>query len=89
MQVGGAIGLAVLATVSAEHTQSLLDDGESLKSALNAGYHVAYLIGAAFAAIAASIAIFVLRAPAPMPAHGAEPESVADGEPEPALSSPE
>jgi EmrB/QacA subfamily drug resistance transporter len=65
MQVGGAIGLAVLATVSAEHTKTLLDDGESLVPALNAGYHVAYLIGAAFAAIAVAIAVFVLRPPQP------------------------
>ncbi|HEX8051042.1 MAG TPA: MFS transporter, partial [Solirubrobacterales bacterium] len=81
MQVGGAIGLAILATVSAERTKSLLGDGESLASALNSGYHVAYLIGAAFAAIAVAIAVFVLRAPQPeaMPAHG-------EGEPEPALS---
>jgi sugar phosphate permease len=72
MQVGGAIGLAVLATLSAERTQSLLDDGASNASALTSGYHVAYLIGAGLAAIAAAIAIFVLRDPAPLAApHGA------------------
>jgi len=87
MQVGGAIGLAVLATLSAERTQSLLDDGESLASALNSGYHVAYLVGACFAAIAVAIAVFVLRAPAPgeMPAHEAA-EPAKEGEPEPAFS---
>ncbi|HEY6729777.1 MAG TPA: DHA2 family efflux MFS transporter permease subunit [Solirubrobacterales bacterium] len=87
MQVGGAIGLAVLATLSAERTQSLLDDGESLASALNSGYHVAYLVGAGFAAIAVAIAVFVLRAPAPgtMPAHDAA-EPAGEGEPKPALS---
>jgi EmrB/QacA subfamily drug resistance transporter len=81
MQVGGAIGLAVLATVSAERTKSLEAGGEAVKVALNSGYHVAYLIGAGFAAIAVAIAVFVLRAPEPsaMPAHG-------EGEPEPALS---
>src|SRR4029079_14267014 len=46
MQVGGAIGLAVLATLSGERTQSLLDDGENLAQALTSGYHVAYLVGA-------------------------------------------
>ena len=51
MQVGGAIGLAVLATLSTERTQSLLDDGVSNASALTSGYHVAYLIGAGLAAI--------------------------------------
>jgi EmrB/QacA subfamily drug resistance transporter len=82
MQVGGAIGLAVLATVSAERTKSLLGDGESLASALNSGYHVAYLIGAGLATIAAAIAIFVLRAPPQPDAVPAQEE----GEPEPALS---
>jgi EmrB/QacA subfamily drug resistance transporter len=81
MQVGGAVGLAVLATLSTERTESLLADGESLASALNSGYHLAYLIGAGLAAIAVAIAVFVLRAPSPaaMPAHG-------EGEPEPAFS---
>src|SRR3712207_2783294 len=65
MQVGGAVGLAVLATLSTERTESLLADGESLASALNSGYHVAYLIGAGLAAIAVAIAVFVLRAPDP------------------------
>lgn len=87
MQVGGAIGLAVLATVSAEHTKSLTEDGESLKAALNAGYHVAYLIGAGFAAIAVAIAVFVLREPAPvaMPADDEAAGPVGD-EGEPAFS---
>jgi hypothetical protein len=72
MQVGGSIGLAVLATLSTERTNALLADGEGQLEALNAGYHVAYLIGAGLAAAAVAIAIFVLRAPAPeeMPAQG-------------------
>jgi EmrB/QacA subfamily drug resistance transporter len=88
MQVGGSIGLAVLATLSTERTNSLLADGEGQLRALNSGYHVAYLIGAGLAAIAVAIAVFVLRSPAPaaMPAHGAEPESSGEGEREPAYS---
>jgi EmrB/QacA subfamily drug resistance transporter len=74
MQVGGAIGLAVLATLSTERTESLLADGESLASALTSGYHVAYLIGAGLATIAVAIAVLVLRAPAAGP-HGAPQES--------------
>jgi EmrB/QacA subfamily drug resistance transporter len=66
MQVGGAIGLAVLATLSTERTQSLLDEGVSNASALTSGYHLAYLIGAGLAAIAVAIAVFVLR-PVPTP----------------------
>ncbi len=65
MQVGGSIGLAVLATLSTERTNSLIDDGEGHLQALNSGYHVAYLIGAGLAAIAVAIAVFVLRAPPP------------------------
>jgi EmrB/QacA subfamily drug resistance transporter len=90
MQVGGSIGLAVLATLSTERTNSLLADGEGHLQALNSGYHVAYLIGAGLAAIAAAIAVFVLRAPEPPgempPTHGMEPESAAEGEREPVFS---
>ena len=46
VQVGGAIGLAVLATLATERTDGQLADGESVAGALNSGYHLAYLIGA-------------------------------------------
>jgi EmrB/QacA subfamily drug resistance transporter len=82
MQVGGAIGLAVLATLSTERTHSLLDGGTGHLQALASGYHVAYFVGAGLAAIAAAIAIFVLRDPRPAPS--AEP--VEEGEREPAYS---
>ena len=84
MQVGGAIGLAVLATLSTERTNSLLDEGVSNPSALTSGYHLAYLIGAGLAAIAVAIAVFVLR-PAPMPGSHGEAGS-GQGGPEPAYS---
>jgi EmrB/QacA subfamily drug resistance transporter len=45
-QVGGALGLAVLATVAANKTESLRGAGDSALAALNGGYHEAYLIGA-------------------------------------------
>jgi EmrB/QacA subfamily drug resistance transporter len=90
MQVGGSIGLAVLATLSTQRTNSLISDGEGHLQALNSGYHVAYLIGAGLAAIAVAIAVFVLRAPAPapaeMPAHAPEPERAEESGPEPAYS---
>jgi EmrB/QacA subfamily drug resistance transporter len=81
MQVGGAIGLAVLATLSGERTETLLADGESQAQALTSGYHVAYLVGAVLAAIAVAIAVLVLRAPQP-----SEAMAAAEGEPEPAFS---
>src|ERR687898_561003 len=46
VQVGGAIGLAVLATLATDRTESLTESGESAASALNGGYHPPYLIGA-------------------------------------------
>jgi EmrB/QacA subfamily drug resistance transporter len=60
-QVGGAIGLAVLATVSSERTATLLAGGESQVEALLGGYHLAWLIGAALALVAVLTAVFVLR----------------------------
>ena len=64
VQVGGAIGLAVLATLATERTDSLLADGTAHAAALNGGYHLAYLIGAGLVAVAFAIAVVVLRSPA-------------------------
>jgi EmrB/QacA subfamily drug resistance transporter len=61
VQVGGAIGLAVLATLSTEHTKGLLDGGTSKAEALTSGFHVAYLVGAALIAVAFVIAVRVFR----------------------------
>ena len=65
MQVGGAIGLAVLATLATERTDGPLADGESTAAALNSGFHLAYLIGAALVAVAIVVALRVLRAETP------------------------
>ena len=65
VQVGGAIGLAVLATLATERTDGLRADGESVASALNGGYHLAYLIGAILVAVAIVVAFSVLRSPTP------------------------
>jgi EmrB/QacA subfamily drug resistance transporter len=81
MQVGGAIGLALLATLATERKDSLLADGASQASALTSGYHLAWLIGAGLAAISAAIAIFVLRDPTPPPTPEAEVESEREREP--------
>ncbi len=60
-QVGGAIGLAVLATVSTSRTDTLLDDGKDLADALTSGYHVAFWIGAALVVAAIVVAATVLE----------------------------
>jgi EmrB/QacA subfamily drug resistance transporter len=70
-QVGGAIGLAVLATLSATRTDTLLHDGKSVPSSLTSGYHLAWMIGAALVVAAVGFAVTVLR-PAPE-AEQAEP----------------
>jgi EmrB/QacA subfamily drug resistance transporter len=62
-QVGGAIGLALLATLATERTDALRAGGESAQAALNGGYHLAYLIGAALVTVAIAAALWVLRAP--------------------------
>jgi EmrB/QacA subfamily drug resistance transporter len=64
-QVGGAIGLALLATLSTERTKTLLEDGESTAAALTGGFHLAYLIGAALAVVAIIAAVTVLREGSP------------------------
>jgi EmrB/QacA subfamily drug resistance transporter len=61
-QVGGALGLAVLATVSTSRSDSLIDEGKGLASALTSGYHVAFWIGAALVVGAIVIAVTVLQA---------------------------
>jgi EmrB/QacA subfamily drug resistance transporter len=65
VQVGGAIGLAVLATLATERTDALRADGESVNAALNSGYHLAFLIGSVAVAIAIVVAFVVLRSEAP------------------------
>jgi MFS family permease len=85
MQVGGAIGLAVLATLSTDRTDSLLADGESTNAALNSGYHVAYLVGAVLVAIAIVAAITVLK-PAPMPQMDMPEDPEGEGTPGPGAS---
>ncbi|MBO9534431.1 MAG: MFS transporter [Solirubrobacteraceae bacterium] len=68
-QVGGALGLAILATASASRTDSLLGDGISQAGALTGGYHLAFYAGACSVLLAAFVAATVLR-PAPAPAEG-------------------
>ena len=81
VQVGGAIGLAVLATFATERTKALLADGESAASALNSGYHLAYLIAAGLVLVAIAIAVSVLRVRQPEAAE--EPVHDAPAEPVP------
>jgi EmrB/QacA subfamily drug resistance transporter len=74
LQVGGAIGLAVLATLATERTDGALSDGESPASALTSGYHLAYLVGVGLVLVAIAVALATLSSPAPEVQ--AEPEPV-------------
>jgi EmrB/QacA subfamily drug resistance transporter len=60
-QIGGALGLAVLSTLSASRTTSLLADGASRPDALVGGWHVAFTGGAILLASAALVLVVLLR----------------------------
>lgn len=62
-QVGGALGLAVLAVLSATRTESLRASGAEPAVALLAGYHAAYLTGMGVVAVALLVASVTLRLP--------------------------
>jgi EmrB/QacA subfamily drug resistance transporter len=72
LQMSGAIGLAVLGTISTDHAQSLVADGHTLPNALTSGYQLAFLVGAACVAVGLVLALVLHRprapATAPVPA---------------------
>jgi EmrB/QacA subfamily drug resistance transporter len=81
--MGGALGLAILASLAASRTETLLASGDGRLAALTGGYHVAFLVGALFAAGAAVLSAVVLRggAGAALDEHGEpveEPEVLAE-----------
>jgi EmrB/QacA subfamily drug resistance transporter len=84
LQVGGALGLAVLATLATNRTTDLVAGGDSAQAALTSGYRLAFLIAAGLVAVAVAVAALVLE---PV----AEPQAEEQGElaeiPEAAFSS--
>jgi MFS family permease len=62
VQVGGALGLAVLATLATSRTNGLIVSGQTLEPALTSGFHLAFGIGAVLLATAVGLALTVLRA---------------------------
>ncbi|MEA3203916.1 MAG: hypothetical protein QOI63_1596 [Thermoplasmata archaeon] len=68
--MGGALGLAVLASIAASRTSGL--GGNENLAALNGGYQVAFLVGAGCAALAGAAGL-LLREPAPGSMEGAAP----------------
>jgi len=63
-QVGGALGLAVLATLSTTRTDNLLASGESGPAALTSGYHLAFGISTILVVVALLVAATALRSEA-------------------------
>jgi MFS family permease len=59
--MGGALGLAVLASLAAVRTETLLGSAASSQVALNGGYQVAFLGGTLFAGAAALLSAVLLR----------------------------
>ena len=73
--MGGALGLAVLASLAAARTEGLTASGASTQVALNGGYQAAFLVGAIFALAACVIGAWFCRtqaAPATPDPHAAD-----------------
>jgi MFS family permease len=67
--MGGALGLAVLASIAASRADGSAGSGDEHLAALTAGYHSAFIVGAVFALAAAVLAAALIRA-TPATAHG-------------------
>jgi EmrB/QacA subfamily drug resistance transporter len=68
--LGGALGLAVLASLAAARTDALVAAGAEMRTALTGGYHAAFAVGAIFALVAALAGALLMRAPAVPSSHG-------------------
>jgi MFS family permease len=60
-QVGGSLGLAVLATLSGAWTSRLLADGRGSAAALGGGYHLAWMVGAGVFVVAILLTVVLMR----------------------------
>jgi EmrB/QacA subfamily drug resistance transporter len=77
-QVGSAFGLAILSTLAASRTESLLRHGESAAAALTGGYRLAFGLGTVFTVAALVPAAMVLRTVRATRNTPAEPPTPAD-----------
>jgi EmrB/QacA subfamily drug resistance transporter len=60
-QIGGALGVAIMATIATTHSETLLKDGRSQAEAFTSGYNWAFWVPAGFMLLGAVITIVVLR----------------------------
>jgi EmrB/QacA subfamily drug resistance transporter len=77
LQVGGAFGLAVMATLATNRTSDLIASGDSSAAALTSGYQLAFLIAAGLIVVAGLVAAFVIQ-----PVAGAAEQPALDPEDE-------
>jgi EmrB/QacA subfamily drug resistance transporter len=82
LQVGGALGLAVLATLATSRTEHLVASGDSPTAALTGGFHLAFVIAAGLVLAAIGVALGALRSEAVV-------AEQAESELEPAVPEPE
>ncbi len=59
-QIGGALGLAILAAIANTRTDSLVESGSSMPVALTEGFQIALLVGAGFAVLGAILALVLV-----------------------------
>jgi hypothetical protein len=76
--MGGALGLAVLASLAAWRTNDL--GGAEDLGALTSGYHLAFVIGAIFTVGAAVVGATLLRSPAHQEMAAAHEPAIEDAE---------
>jgi EmrB/QacA subfamily drug resistance transporter len=76
--MGGAVGLAVLASLAQSRTDSLRASGDGALTALTGGYHAAFVLGSLFAVAAAAIGAVLLK---PGPQLSGEHERAPAGQP--------
>ena len=60
-QVGGALGLAILATLATGRTGQLMAEGQNVSVALSGGYHLAWAVGAGLVSVTIVLTLTLLR----------------------------
>jgi MFS family permease len=82
VQVGGALGLAVVATLAATRTNHLLASGHSTAAALTGGYQLAFTVGAGLIVAALAVALTVLAPERALATHAHGETAVEQRQPE-------
>ncbi len=60
-QIGGALGIAIISAVAVAHTNSAARAGDAAPAALTAGFHAAFWVGTAVAAVGVLASVFLIR----------------------------